>query len=382
MKKIFSGLITAVMMTVFMSTMLPASAATGTMALSPSASTIKAGAKVTVNLNYSSSVNAGAFDLSITYDTNLFAITAADIVGKNSVTTAELMSVLSGNKITISYLDDSGGMSTPAKSGTVIAMTFTAKANAAPGAKGDFGITIGSVAEASLDMNEVTVTGSGTSVSIAQPPSSVNTLESLSLENIPFTPAFDKNVTSYKAEVGFDISKAVAAYTVTDSKAKVSVSGTSLAAGKTTSVKITVTAEDGSKKVYTIQVKRAPDPNAPSVVPSSAAPSVTPSSSEEPSSIPDESELPVSEPGSDPSSDLSAASIPGTTSSSSSAGGFLAFLGANLWLVILLILLLLLLIGALLFILLGRKRDDEEEEEDQAMDSDIDNDADTGESNE
>ena len=49
--------------------------------------------------------------------------------------------------------------------------------------------------------------------------------------------------------------------TADDSKAKVSVNSPNLTPGGTTKVTVTVTAESGAKKTYTISVKRAQDPN-------------------------------------------------------------------------------------------------------------------------
>lgn len=96
---------------------------------------------------------------------------------------------------------------------------------------------------------------------IAAPKSSDNTLASLTVSNATISPAFSAGKTSYTAEVPFEVSKLNVQATANDSKAKVSISSPNLTAGGTTKVTVTVTAENGAKKTYTISVKRAQDPN-------------------------------------------------------------------------------------------------------------------------
>lgn len=99
------------------------------------------------------------------------------------------------------------------------------------------------------------------SATIAAPLSTNNNLASLTVSNATITPSFSTDVTSYKADVGFDVSKLQVTASAEDSKAKVTVDNPNLRADATTKVTVTVTAENGSKKTYTISVKRAGDPN-------------------------------------------------------------------------------------------------------------------------
>ncbi len=112
--------------------------------------------------------------------------------------------------------------------------------------------------DGAADANIGTVTYSAT---IAAPMSTDNALKSLTVSNATIGPAFSAGTTSYTADVPFEVSKLNVTATANDSKAKVSVSSPNLTPNGTTKVTVTVTAENGSKKTYTIAVKRAQDPN-------------------------------------------------------------------------------------------------------------------------
>ena len=99
------------------------------------------------------------------------------------------------------------------------------------------------------------------SVKTAAPKSKDNALKSLTISNATISPKFSAGTTSYTAEVPFSVSKLDVKATANDGKAKVSVDSPNLTPGGTTKVTVTVTAENGDKKVYTISVKRAQDPN-------------------------------------------------------------------------------------------------------------------------
>ncbi|MBQ8830026.1 MAG: cadherin-like beta sandwich domain-containing protein [Oscillospiraceae bacterium] len=123
--------------------------------------------------------------------------------------------------------------------------------------------------------------GSST-VTISNPPtaSSDATLKALSISPGTLSPSFSSGTTSYTATVSSSTTKLNVSATKNDSKASVSVSGTSLKVGSN-KVTVTVTAEDGTKKTYTITVTRpaatiAPDTgNNPGGTPDTDVPEVT-----------------------------------------------------------------------------------------------------------
>lgn len=93
--------------------------------------------------------------------------------------------------------------------------------------------------------------------------SSNNNLASLSISNGKLSPGFSKGNTKYSMEVPFSVDKLKISAKAEDPKSQVNISNPDLVAEETTTVKITVTAENGSTKTYTIAVKRGKDPNKP-----------------------------------------------------------------------------------------------------------------------
>ncbi len=96
---------------------------------------------------------------------------------------------------------------------------------------------------------------------VAAPLSSNCNLSSLSISNATLSPSFSMGKTSYSAgTVEFGVSQLNINAVAEDSKAKVSISGNSLVVGNNT-VSVTVKAENGATKTYTISVTREQDPN-------------------------------------------------------------------------------------------------------------------------
>ena len=89
-----------------------------------------------------------------------------------------------------------------------------------------------------------------------------NNLASLSINGASLDQPFDPNNTSYTAKVPFEIETASINANPADGKARVSISGNSgLISEETSNVSVTVTAENGASKTYTIAVTRGKDPN-------------------------------------------------------------------------------------------------------------------------
>ena len=86
-------------------------------------------------------------------------------------------------------------------------------------------------------------------------------LASLSVNGGDLSPAFNTNTTNYNVSVPFSVSNLKVNATAQDGKSKVSISDTNLVAEETRSIYITVTAENGAKKTYTINASRGKDPN-------------------------------------------------------------------------------------------------------------------------
>ncbi|MEG2426344.1 MAG: cadherin-like beta sandwich domain-containing protein [Oscillospiraceae bacterium] len=124
---------------------------------------------------------------------------------------------------------------------------------------------------------KVTATGGATktytlSVTRAQDPNAPTTeaattqklnantkLSAISVEGFLLSPAFDSNKTDYIVWLPYETESINVVGTPGDAKSTVKVEGnTNLVAGKANEIKITCTAEDGTKAVYTIKAMRAP----------------------------------------------------------------------------------------------------------------------------
>jgi len=82
-----------------------------------------------------------------------------------------------------------------------------------------------------------------------------NNLSSLSLSHGTLSPAFSQGTTEYSAEVPYEVTSLSVSATASHGAARVAVSSGSLYVGENT-ITITVTAENGNKKYYTVKVTR------------------------------------------------------------------------------------------------------------------------------
>lgn len=156
-----------------------------------------------------------------------------------------------------------------------------------------------------VDSNEelMNVTPGWSTVTINAPytASGNNNLSSLSISPGTLSPGFSAGTTSYSASVSNSTTSVAVSAKAADGKAKVAVWGnTGLSVGNNT-VTVQVTAENGSKKTYTINVNRAAGSTGGNTGGNAPAPDDTPSPSPtatpEPQvtvTLPDDTQLPVS----------------------------------------------------------------------------------------
>ncbi len=140
---------------------------------------------------------------------------------------------------------------------TLFSINFTVKSTAGTG--DTISITTNDLSVGTIDdeYNPANVTYSK---SVTQPLSSNNNLSSLIIVNADFTPEFSSDTTTYSATVPFTVSSLDITANRQDSKSSFQISQNSLDVGEN-KVFITVTAENGAKKTYTINVTREQDPN-------------------------------------------------------------------------------------------------------------------------
>lgn len=150
-------------------------------------------------------------------------------------------------------------MSSPISgSSAIFKATFTVNASAPTGATITVSATGVTLSDGQQDMGIGTTSYSTT---VAKPLSGNCNLASMTVSGATISPAFSPNTTKYSAKVPFSVSSIGVNATAADGAAKVSVHNPGLTAGGTTTVQVTVTAENGATKTYSISVAREQDPN-------------------------------------------------------------------------------------------------------------------------
>ena len=210
--------------------------------------TVRAGDTITLTLNLSGKDIYGAEGV-LSYDKNVL-----ELKEMKQKVSGDWVVEFNGNNF-VAY---DNNLSKPISSKTaVLTVSFKVK-NVAVGTNSKVSYNNVVVSDGSNEMGLGTVSYS---VKTAAPKSKDNALKSLTVSNATISPKFSAGTTSYTAEVPFSVNKLDIKATANDGKAKVSVDSPNLTPGGTTKVTVTVTAENGDKKVYTISVKRAQDPN-------------------------------------------------------------------------------------------------------------------------
>jgi len=211
--------------------------------------TVRAGDTITLTFNLNGSGIFGASG-TLSYDSNQLTLKGtAQKIG------SPWMVEFNGNNF-VAY---DNNLSNPINKNTALfTATFQVKSNLTPGTNVKVSCTGVTASDGNADSNIGTVTYS---VNLAAPMSTDNTLKSLTVSNAQISPAFNSATTSYTANVPFEVSKLEVSAVANDAKAQVTVNSPKLTANGTTKVTVTVKAENGSTKTYTISVKRAQDPN-------------------------------------------------------------------------------------------------------------------------
>lgn len=224
-----------------------ASAASASASLS-GPGTVRAGDSITLTFKLNGSNLSGASG-TLSYDGSQLQMT-----GTKQTIAAPWAVEFNGNNM-VAY---DNNLSAPINGGkNLFTVSFKVK-DVATGTKITVSYKDVKASDGSADANVGTVSYSAT---VAAPLSTDNALASLTVSNATISPAFNANITSYTADVPFSVSKLDIKATAADGKAKVSISNPTLIPDGTTNVTITVTAENGAKKTYTIKVHREKDPN-------------------------------------------------------------------------------------------------------------------------
>ena len=217
----------------FFMNITPIFAATANITITSSNSKVVVGNTFTVKIKVKSSSYFGTCEFTPSYDKNKFKM-------------------ISGNSSVIDY-------------GKTKEKNYTYKFKAISTGSGT--ITVKSVAvrdyndEKEMKVNKGSVTVKVITQSELQASySKNNNLKSLSIDGLKLSPSFNKNTTSYKVEANSNTTKINIKGKVEDSKSKVSGLGKHKVSEGENKIKVTVTAQNGSTKTYTIIVNVV-DPN-------------------------------------------------------------------------------------------------------------------------
>lgn len=246
MKKVLSVLVVAILV---LSCMLPmtASAATASATLT-GVGIVRAGDTITLTFNLNGKGIYGAQGI-LNYDAS-----QVTLVSTSQKIASPWMVEFNGNNF-VAY--DNNQTNPISSNKAIFAVTFKVKA-VATGTKINISYTGVKASDSFNDANIGTVSYSAT---VAAPLSTENNLSSLTVAGATLSPAFSAGTTSYTTTVPFSTSKLNVTATAKDSKAKVTVNSPNLVPGGKTNVTVTVKAENGSTKTYTIVVSREQDPN-------------------------------------------------------------------------------------------------------------------------
>ncbi len=231
MKRTISLVIAFVLILTLLSTNVFAASASFSLS-APGSVTLGSQVKVTVKL--SSSENIGSWRFSVSYDPAILEyVSGAD----------------SGGGGAVSFADSSDGTKSLSKT-----ITFRTKKI------GTVSVSVGSAQVVSFDSaSNMTVNSPSRKISVVAPPnlSGENHLSALSVSSGELSPAFDAGTNAYTLSVPYETTSLSVFATAKDNKAAISVTPSdALAVGENT-IEVVVTAEDGSKRTYTITVTRA-----------------------------------------------------------------------------------------------------------------------------
>ncbi len=211
--------------------------------------TVRAGDTITLTFNLNGSGIYGAQG-ALSYDSSVLELKST----KQSIGNGWVVE-FNGN----SFVAYDNNLTNPINKKTALfTVTFKVKSSVATGTAIKVSCTNVAASDGSVETTIGTVKYETT---VAAPMSKDNALKSLTVSNAAISPAFSAGTTAYTAEVPFEVSKLDVKAETNDSNATVKIDSPTLTPGGTTKVTVTVTAENGDKKTYTISVKREQDPN-------------------------------------------------------------------------------------------------------------------------
>ena len=230
-KKIISALLIICMCAVMAFVNKTDILAAGTARVSIGSASGTVGDTVSIDVSISASSGIGGATIYVSYDPSILALSGSS---SNSGTAM------------VSFMDES----TASNQSKTITFKIIGAGTSSLNVIGDSKVI-------DIDMQACSISKSSGSVTASAPASysSDNTLSSLQISPGVLSPAFSPDVTTYTTSVGADCASLTVSAVPNDSKATVSVSGKRMDPGFNTTT-ITVTAENGSKRTYTIKTTK------------------------------------------------------------------------------------------------------------------------------
>lgn len=218
--------------------------------------TVRAGETLTLSFNMSGSGIVG-IRADIEYDSALLTLKKVE----NAVKGNWIVS-LQENRV-LAYDDD---QKNPINGNTsVLTLIFEVNKNAGTGEA----LTVKIVnISASAGVDDIYLSDAAFSTTVVAPKSSNANISEISISNAELVESFNPSVADYNVKAPFSVTSLDMLITTADANATYAIEGNNdFVVGKNT-VRIIVTAENGTKKTYTLNVEREQDPN---YVPSSNA---------------------------------------------------------------------------------------------------------------
>lgn len=243
MKRIISFLLVIALLTC----LVPAASAAGKASVS-GPSVVRAGDTVKLSFSAGGGIYGGSGTIS--YDSSqLTLLEYSQAIGGSWAVE------FSGNSFV--FYDNS--MASPLSSTTTI---FTATFEVKSKLKTDTAVSVtASGVTLSDGQQDIGVGSPSWSTTIAAPLSGNCNLASLTVSNATLSPKFNADTTSYTVSVPYSVSSLNISAEAAHPGAQVSVDNPTLSPASNTTVRITVTAENGAEKSYTIKAWRDQDPN-------------------------------------------------------------------------------------------------------------------------
>ena len=244
MKKKIKYLLFIILCNIFMMNVYAASA---TISVTPSARKVQVGQTFTVNVTLSSAKALGSWQFNVGYDSNVFQYVSSNME---------------------SGLTSVGFVSNDKTKNKTYRLTFKAKK------EGAGSITVNNVEAYSFDEELLNTSKASTTITVENPTpksnifsnktsnakennkseSADNYLSSLSIDGYNLSPKFDKNTTTYTLSLPNNVNSINVSAKTNDSKASVSGTGKIGVKEGINKIYLTVTAENGNRKTYTLKV--------------------------------------------------------------------------------------------------------------------------------